>query len=587
MHSQAQYTAGKTERGTTESLSEFFNVFSKGIKTSLIYPPDNPIPREFKRSGWNKLKKHLQHFGSIEIDIDSDSFLDRGSIIHNAPSREENLPRILHRDGIRRLLFRDTLEQSEWEQFFDDILTVIRAGDDYEDLVNLFWQRDFANIDYDVVDNFSLAEIEDDYTGRQSQEVEYSDVIFSESRVENENALDALNDQSTNEFDDIPADQDSIAMFKNIQEFSSAERSHLEELMAADADLIIEFEAIDLVFDILLSEDEMTGFDESVETIDSMFDKMLENEQFPLLVYLIKRMKECHSEICKNSQTFASKFKDSLARVGDRIRIAKITNLLNSGENCDLDGIRLYLEELEWESLPSLIWMLGELNYFPARKMVIEALANKGRQRIDIIGNAIYDSRWYVIRNAALILGEIGNPKGLSYLRKAMEHFDERVRWEAVAAIEKLASLSDLEILLPHLRDDSQRIRHKIIEMFSTNCFKPAFDRISIIIKSGSFNDMEYEEQRDFLKALALTGEKDALPILKKMVKKINLFSSESVEKKKEAALHAISLIEIPEAWEFIEYTAKKKKGSLGNLAKLILEKKGPLIADKKPEENQ
>ncbi len=587
MHSQVQYTVGKTEKDKAESLSEFFNVFSKGIKTSLIYPPDNPIPREFKRSGWNKLQKHLEVYGSIEIDVQGQDFLDKGKVIHKAPSREENLPRVLHRDGIRRLVLRETLEQIEWEQFFDDILTVIRAGDEYEDLVNLFWQRDFKNIDYDVVDDFSLAEIEDEYAGRQQERVEYSDVIFSESQEDNANALESLNDLTVKGLNDLSEDDDRLNIFRNIQQFSPAERTYLEDLMSMDSDLIIEFDAIDLIFDILLSETEISNFDESVATIDDMFDKVLENEQFPLLVYMIKRMKESFAEMEQNSKAFAEKFKDSVTRAGDRIRVSKITNLLNSSENCDLDGIRLYLEELEWESLPSLIWMLGELNYFPARKMVIEALTNKGRQRIDIIGNAIYDSRWYVTRNAALILGEIGNTKGLSYLRKALEHFDERVRWEAVVAIEKLASRLDLEILLPYLTDESERIRHKVIEMLSLNKFKPAFREISGIIESGSFNNLEYEEQRNLLKSLALTGEMDALPTLTKIAKKKNLFSSESIEKKKEAALQAISLIETPEALEFIEYIAKKKKGPLSNLAKLILEKKGPLIADRSSKETQ
>jgi len=584
MQTDTKVIEEQAEREIYEGLSDFLNVFSKGIKTSLIYPPDNPIPREFKKSCWNKLHQHIQEFGLIEFEVHASSFMLNGETIHESRTREGNLPHVLHRDGIRRLMFKETITQIEWEQFFDDILTVMRAGEDYEDLVNLFWQRDFGSIDYDVVEDFSLAEIEDGFSAPEQQEVEYSEIILSESQVETKNALDALLDGSEKELAGLSEDDDFLGIFRNIQEFGPSEKAYLEDLMAADGELIIEFESIELLLDILLSEDELGNFDESLLTLDNMFDKMLDSEQFPLLVYLIQGMKKCYAELQKKSGPRADKFKDSLARVGDRIRISRITNLLNSSEWQDFDGIRLYLEELEWKSMPSLIWMLGELNNFPARKMVIEALINKGRDRIEIIGNAIHDSRWYVVRNAVLILGEIGDNKGLSYMRKALEHFDERVRWEAVVAVEKLASKSDLKILIPYLKDESERIRHKVIEMFSQNRYDPAFEAIQEIVKSSQFNGMGFEEQKNLLKALAFTGGDNALPVLKKIVKKRSFFSARASQKKKEAAVLAISLIETEDAWKLIEEAANKKKGPLANLAQLILDKKGRVAADRNTE---
>ncbi|NIP41452.1 MAG: HEAT repeat domain-containing protein [candidate division Zixibacteria bacterium] len=577
----------QAEREVYEGLSDFLNAFSKGIKTSLIYPPDNPIPREFKKSCWNKLYQYLQEFGRIDFEVHASSFMLNGETIHEVNTREGNLPHVLHRDGIRRLLFKEAINQTEWEQFFDDILTVMRAGEDYEDLVNLFWQRDFTSIEYDVVEDFSLAEIEDEFTPPQEQQLEYSEIIESESEIESRNALDILLDSSGKELEGLSQDDDFLDMFRNIQVFSPAERNYLEDLMAADGELIIEFESIDLLFDIFLAENELENFDESLLTLDNMFDKMLESEQFSVLVYLIKGMKQCYAELQNKPGPRADKFKDSLARVGDRIRISRITNLLNSSEWQDFDGIRLYLEELEWKSMPSLIWMLGELNNFPARKMVIEALINKGRDRIDIIGNAIHDSRWYVVRNAVLILGEIGNKKGLSYMSKALEHFDERVRWEAVVAVEKLASKPDLKILIPYLKDESERIRHKVIEIFSQNRFSPAFEGLQAIVKSSQFNGMGFEEQKNLLKAIAYTGKEAALPVLKKIIKKRSLFSSGASQKKKEAAILATSLIEAEEAWKVIEEAARKKKGPMANLAQLILEKKGRVVPEASTEEDR
>ena len=215
LQADAKIIEEQADRKRYEGLSDFLNAFSKGIKTSLIYPPDNPIPREFKKSCWNKLYQYLQEFGRIDFEVHASSFMLNGETIHEVSTREGNLPHVLHRDGFRRLLFKETINQTEWEQFFDDILTVMRAGEDYEDLVNLFWQRDFTNIEYDVVEDFSVAEIEDQFTPPQEQQIEYSEIIDSESQIESRNALDVLLDSSGKELEGFEGEMISSALMAN------------------------------------------------------------------------------------------------------------------------------------------------------------------------------------------------------------------------------------------------------------------------------------------------------------------------------------------------------------------------------------
>ena len=52
--------------------------------------------------------------------------------------------------------------------------------------------------------------------------------------------------------------------------------------------------------------------------------------------------------------------------------------------------------------------MLGKLVSKAARLMVCDYLARHGRANSTIIGGAVRDKRWYVARNAVMILGRIG-----------------------------------------------------------------------------------------------------------------------------------------------------------------------------------
>ena len=576
----------KKSHADLQKVAEILAIFTKGIKTSMIYPAQNPIPREFKRSCWEKLQVYLEEHGFLELDIYSDSFRDRQQIIFKGTTREENIAGLMHRDGIRYIKIHDGLQKTEWDNFFDDVLTVLRDDDKYEDLVNLFWQRDFVNIEYEAVDEFALSEIESNYSVSDNATVEYSEILNIESQDNTISVLESFNpDHQENSRATVVEDNEFIdKIFQNIQKFSQEERDAIEAQVARDEDLIIEFEALGLLFDVLQSEEDIRSFDESLNVLNAMYDKMLAGEQFPLLVQLLHFLKKAYKFFQTNSANRADKIKDSINRCGDKIRISKITNLLNREEEMDLEGVRMYLEELDWDNLPSLIWMLGELEFFPARKMVIRAIVNKGTQRIDLVGNAIFDSRWYVVRNAALILGEIGGRRSLAHLKKALEHFDERVRWEAVVAIEKIGLEEGYNMLLPLLTDESDRVRRKVIQVIGHNRISAAYDDLKNLICGKNFNNLPGEEQKEYICALALCGGETAVEPLTKLALKRHLLFSDRFEVQNEAAVTALGLLDLPVVLEMLEKIAHKKKGSVGVLAKLQLDKKQKAIQAKNEE---
>jgi HEAT repeat protein len=555
-------------------IREFLTIFMKGIKTSALYPSDNPIPLEFKQTCWIKLRDYLDEFTQLSVEVYPDSFKDRQFVILKAPGEDENLAGIFHSAGIRQLRFNNKLCQDEWDEFFDDVLDSLVSEDSQVDLVNLLWQRDFMNIDYEVIVQDQTADSKTGlWIGTTRKRINYSHILQMESAIESVNLIDILNSEKQAMPETISNEIKKYhPAFRNLQEFLPGEHEYLKNLTSNDESSQIEFKAIDLIFEIMMAEKELSNFDKSIDTISSRMDMMFEEEQFVLLAYFLRKMKECLAILEKeNSPIRFEKFKDCYTRTGDRIRISKISNILNRSEKPELDDIQMYLEELDWESLTSLIWMLGELEYFPARQMLIKALVNKCRDRIDIIGNAVYDSRWYVVRNAILILGEVRDERGFSYFRKTIGHFDERVRWEVIVAIEKISTQSGFQLLLSRLDDESSRIRRKALSILTANCYQPAFLLIEKLVNSGNLSDLEYDEQKDWMNALGTVGGEEAVPILSKIARKKLLFSSDKNMKQKELAIIALMKIDSESARQSVNEISHKK-GSLGNFTKLLLE---------------
>jgi len=89
------------------------------------------------------------------------------------------------------------------------------------------------------------------------------------------------------------------------------------------------------------------------------------------------------------------------------------------------------------------------------RLPLIRLIRGLGPAAIEAARKRLSDERWYVVRNAAYILGDLGDPELPSQLRGAVRHPEIRVQQAAVTALLKSNAAGRGEILaeaLPHLQ---------------------------------------------------------------------------------------------------------------------------------------
>jgi hypothetical protein len=72
------------------------------------------------------------------------------------------------------------------------------------------------------------------------------------------------------------------------------------------------------------------------------------------------------------------------------------------------------------------------------RKLLLSLAARMGAAAGPAILERLTDPRWYFVRNLCILLGEIGYRDGAQGLVRALEHFDPRVKKEAILALGKL-----------------------------------------------------------------------------------------------------------------------------------------------------
>jgi len=562
------------DRHLQTNVSEFLTALSRSLKTSVLYPLNSAVPQELRRLCWEKLDGLFSNIESLDLEIDRKSILFEGELVLSGDGIGSNLSRIMHRDGLRYLRFRNGLSQREFDNFFQVLLTVFADKSGNEDVVNLLWEMDLHYIDYHAVDNFVVSsELLRSQAESRSNNLDYASVIKAEQTAAKQaeskdnysdsNSLEGLSQQLCS----------STSLLQNVQQFNEEEKLGIQQLIEKDKEVIVEFSAIDLLFDIALADENYTQFIGTCDTLDNVFSHLLRVENFPLLVYVIRMLRLTSDSIASESRQRSERMRESYQRSGDRIRIANLTEILNRSEEQDVDPIRSYLEELHWSALTQLVWMLGELDHFPARGMISELLVQKGSKKPEMITPAIYDSRWYIARNGAMILGRIGTEKCVPALRKAIVHEDERVRWEAVAGLVRIDSNEALAALEQSVDDSSERISLAVLRRLCEKKWEPAFDAVNSVLDNSDLESLPIVELRELLKTYSVLGRTRAIKFLKKTATAWRLFGGDSARRVKELAVQALAKQDTDEANQLLNKWAAGSKSGLSVWARAALKK--------------
>ena len=132
----------------------------KSKKILRMYPSNNPIYIKTLEDTNSKFKEFFYYNDELQLKIKQNEIYCGSEQVYSSSEKEDNLALFFFKDGLRELTFRKGLTNDEMEAF----LTVITLDFDTEviddDIVTLFWEKDFQNIQY-VVDEAILADEED------------------------------------------------------------------------------------------------------------------------------------------------------------------------------------------------------------------------------------------------------------------------------------------------------------------------------------------------------------------------------------------------------------------------------------------
>ncbi|HVP36505.1 MAG TPA: HEAT repeat domain-containing protein [Terriglobales bacterium] len=559
-------------------VQEAVNFLVKAIKINCIYPPDNPIPREFRNNLFKKLTEFLEENEELKLGVDQSGLLFQDKLILKEEKKDEGVAFALYRDGIRELSFHKEIEQEELFSFLEAITSCLKSSLPEDDLVTLFWEKDLPHIKFSAVDEFLTEDINDlplPAGSKDLKQLYYSEIDLKESRgIEME----------------LPARIQVERFLRDLDLVPQQELNELKFLLEKDKSFEPLKELFLILKEVLSGDKEFSDFADTILLLEKLLDSLVSQQDFCLaseVLVLLKNLEETESEGGQTRR--AERIREALNRAGDKERIKILTQILNQNPKLDLFSARKYLSLLSRNTIPHLVDMLGELENFAARSMVCTVLENWGEKSIELLSKGVYDRRWYVVRNIVGVLGRIGSPQAIPFLKKTIGHEDLRVRKQTLEALSRIKGEEVTSILLGILEDSEEKLRVRAARFLSERSSQGAFEFISNLVSRKDFRDKSQEEKKILLESLARIGKDKAVELLKKLILKRAWFKREKQKESSYLALKALASVNTSLSLEALKVLSSSRSRKIRQQANLLIGKSHTLqkTADSRPVETE
>jgi len=514
-----------------KAAADLIGFLVRALKTMYLYPQNNPIPQDFKKNLFARFTNFLEHYDELVVRLEQNQFLCDGEAIYQDPSIEEGIAIVLHRDGVRQLALSKGLSEVELYNFLDILKRLNRISSE-DDSVTLLWEQDFSHIHYLVVDSYLDSyqpKLLETPAAENLEKLYYSEITLAEA-----------SSQAAPETHNILSSPEMSLIFNNLDTFEPDEMDEINKLLESDSTYSGADEVVLILFEILAQEQELNEYHETVGLLEKALDSFFNLGNISSACLLVKKLKEEEQAQKPTSKTKTDRLKAAIERAGDKERIHKLARLLNENKNIDIKLIKQYLEILPANAISSLIYLLGELNHFAARKVVCEVLEELGRTHLDLIGNGIFDSRWFVVRNIVWVLGNLKAPKACDYLKRTLKHSDTRVRRESIISLAKVGTPQAYDYLIAILPDPERKIRSLVLKALVAGQVKNAVNPLWEMVLDKKFKEKGTEEWKGVIEAIAAIGEEEGSLLLKKLIRKRNWFQKSYWSELKHLAIKAL-----------------------------------------------
>ncbi len=532
----------KAIEGEVKSTMALIQTLLQTVKAYRLYEANHPLLSKFSERITIDFSQYLSEFDSFTLQVGEHQFFFRGEVVYENQDVKESLAFPFFKDGIREIRFLKGLEFSEIVDFLNIVKKSEYVNRLEDDLVTLFWEKDFSHIAITTTDDFSkgvfipateeelLEGLEFGASGGEEYQARPSEPETGESKFSVEELKQVLNSSPRQSLLQACRLNPDEMMEINQEVQREQESDNVHDLVHNLLEILLHLEA------------DMNAYENMISYFEQTIESLLEKKEVGKVVAILKHLRyTMESMALKDKQILA--INRILETSSDSNHIRLIGEVIKRDEGMNSESVLQYLRFLPKKSIGPLCHLLGELQSASWKKVVTDLLVEFSQEDIQPLAKLLLDSNSALVFQILRILEKVGHPSTVGYLKNLVVHKDPTVR-ELTLQVVIQAEEKGKDLLRKFLRDPASAIRMKASLNFARTAKDKAVRPLLEIILSKDFNNRKYEEKVAFFKALGETGSKEVIPALKEIAKKRIWLRREKWEEMRTCATNTLKMID-------------------------------------------
>ncbi|MFV2072241.1 MAG: HEAT repeat domain-containing protein [Thermoanaerobaculales bacterium] len=483
------------------SAGELLRLVVKTRKVLRLYESENEISRRLEETLATTTADHLDQWGPCELNVLKSELGLGDTTVYRSDEQADNIAFLLFRDGIRQLTLLPGIDRQELHDLLTAINRVSRASNTDEDLVTIFWERDFTHIRYFAIEELSEAgggvSIEDQLaspqleSGQASGDAGLEDLSQTLSHLPIEACM--LTAQETEQLDRQLAEQEEVGMARVL---------------------------VDLAIDLTLLSEEGEARDKIATGLVTIFDRMIVEEAVDEAIEAVVILDELTETRLAGSAPVAALRDRVLQDLAEPKRLAAVLHNAEAS-GAQLGALRYLLMRLGESALPPVVAGLAELKSDDFQAVAAEVIHAAGpvgiRHLLDYLDvGSTKDPDFF--RAVLQVLRRIPGDETVDVVERLLEVPDSPLHRQALRDLGPYREGNVGKLWLRLLEDEDEQLRMQAVSAIVRGGLPATVEHLMHRATDSGFATRSDEEKRQLMTGIGRLARDEALGWFKQLL---------------------------------------------------------------------
>lgn len=494
-----------------EQAAEAFRLLLKGLKNIGIYKHAENRYAEFLAPAHQALTAFLDEYEILPLKLTPYTLEYKKQVIYEDQDKE-NLTYKFYRDGMRFLLFRRGLPDDELLRFVLIAMEKLNERQLFnEDMITRLWKENFECIEWVVVEGFGFGDMSE-----EEVEIEVEKIVGYLRKQLKANGDDITRfarlsaDDLELELEDVDQVRGGIISGRTA---TPADKAWLQEEVYQEEKKRVFAKMVLIVFQILELDSTAHDKDMILDAVTQVLDTLLVSEDIKGAVALLQRFEKIAKKPLPNSRLqLVNQLREVFKRrMVEPQRLDSVKQYINYARPLDEEAVKAYLSICSDDELISLVDMLTGMERSEGRRVLIDVLAEKGKNHLDVFARRLDHNSSNVVKDMLAIIHKINPDNKYALVAKCLDHPNIMIRLEGLKTLAKSKDERSLRYIEKAMRDEDIQLRLGAYRALAARSPKRASKALIKMMKDDGYLSKDNRERIAIATALGETRTEDAL----------------------------------------------------------------------------